>query len=77
MKTFEIVAQHDDYYNEQPLLILNGYNINDHCTLEIIEGWAAGEPINDPCDDQTVYELQAGGILKTLKILEKYGFKEV
>lgn len=77
MKTFEIVAQHDDYDNEQSLLILNGYKISEHETLEVIEGWAAGEPISDPCDDETVYELQAGGVLETLKILERFGFQEV
>lgn len=76
MKTFEIVSEHEDYETEWPLLIVRGYNIDEHTTLEIQQGWCAGEPISDPCDDETVYMLDSGGILSTLLVLHNFGFEE-
>ncbi len=77
MKTFNISVDSENFDKPEIIITVTGYCISEHETLEIQYGWNVGEPINDPCDSETVYLANSGCISDTIKVLEKFGFKEI
>lgn len=76
MKLYELAINLNDFEESEITLIVYGYKISEHPTLEVQDGWCAGEPVNDPCDDECVYLMNSGGTLSTLQVLENNGFTE-
>lgn len=74
--TYSIYVDSENFDEPSMILSVNAHNDTVR-KLELQNGWNAGEPVNDPCDDTFDYLLNRGGITQTLFILLNFDFEEI
>lgn len=77
MKRYRLSINLNDFEEAEVILIVHGYRISPQFILEVQDGWCAGEPVNEPSEDESVYLMNKGGIFSTLQVLENNGFTEL